>query len=71
MRDLSGHALLTRVKGRPVLERRLRGLLLAVLRFSRTRATTREDQQWAARTADGLTALLNLPTTNPRHQEVS
>jgi hypothetical protein len=44
-----------RVKGRPVLIRRLGGLLVAVCRFARCRATSRADQRWAARMIDALT----------------
>jgi hypothetical protein len=37
------------VKGRPVLLRRLRGLLLAAHRFGRARATSLDDRRWSAR----------------------
>ena len=44
MRELDGRRLLSRVKGRPALERRLRGLLVAVHRFDRSRAVSRDDR---------------------------
>lgn len=47
-----------RVRGRWALERRARGLLIAVHRFGRCRAATREDIAWSATWIDGLTALL-------------
>lgn len=46
---------LHRVKGRPVLVRRLRGLLVAAHRFARARATSADDRLWAARCIDVLT----------------
>lgn len=48
-----------RVVGRPALERRIRLLLIAVHRYGRARARTRDELHWAARTIDGLTALLH------------
>lgn len=57
MRDLDVR-LQSRIKGRPALERRLRGLLIAVHRFARGRAQSHDDLHWCARTADGLSALL-------------
>jgi hypothetical protein len=60
MRELLGHQVLHRVKGRPVLERRLYGLLRAVHRFSRARATTRRDADWAARMVDTLTVAVQV-----------
>ena len=58
MRELDGRGMVTRVKGRPVLVRRLRGLLVAVHRFGRCRASTDADVRWTARTLDALTAAL-------------
>jgi hypothetical protein len=58
MRELLNRDVLRRVKGRPVLERRLMALLRAVHRFGRHRATSRADVLWAARTIDGLADLL-------------
>jgi len=45
-----------RVKGRWALERRARGLLLAVHRFGRCRATSQDDVLWTNRMADALHA---------------
>ncbi|MCC7034017.1 MAG: hypothetical protein IT179_14435 [Acidobacteria bacterium] len=53
-----------RIKGRPALVRRLRGLLLAVHRYGRHRASTDRDRQWAAHLIDHLTA--TLATADPR-----
>jgi hypothetical protein len=44
-----------RVKGRPALLRRLRGLLVAAHRFGRARAVTPDDRLWSARLVDALT----------------
>lgn len=52
-----------RVKGRAALLRRLRGLLIAVHRYGRARATTLDDQRWCARMIDQLTAALDEPST--------
>ena len=52
--ELQGQPLPTRVKGRPALVRRLRGLLVAVHRYARHRAATHADQWWSARTIDAL-----------------
>jgi hypothetical protein len=49
-----------RVKGRPALVRRLRGLLLAVHRYGRARATTADDHQWTARMLDALTVAVTV-----------
>src|SRR5690349_18356523 len=48
MRDLDVR-IHPRVKGRAALTRRLAGLLVAVHRYARCRATTCPDQRWAAR----------------------
>ncbi len=55
---LDSRRLVSRVQGRPALERRLRGLLIAVHRFGRARATGHADLAWCARAIDALTALL-------------
>ncbi len=57
---------LHRIRGRPALVRRLRGLLVAVHRFGRARAITPEDRHWTARVLDGLTAVVE--TADPRPQ---
>jgi len=54
-----------RVKGRPVLERRLAGLLVAVHRFATRRAKTRDEVIWAGALYDHLQAALEAA----RHQE--
>ena len=48
-----------RVKGRAALTKRLRGLLLAVHRFGRARATSDDDRRWTARLLDTLTDALH------------
>jgi hypothetical protein len=48
----------SRISGQAVLIRRLRALLIAVHRFGRGRARTRQELRWAAHTIDALTALL-------------
>jgi hypothetical protein len=58
MREVDGRRMVSRVKGRAALEKRARGLLLAVHRFGRCRAATRGDQLWTARAIDALAALL-------------
>jgi hypothetical protein len=58
VRELDGRRLQTRIKGRDALERRIRGVLIAVHRFARLRATTRADLTWSAQAIDGLTATL-------------
>jgi hypothetical protein len=68
MRELDRRWLVTRVKGRQALERRVRALLIAVHRFARCRATSRDDLRWCARTIDGLEALLGLPVPGANHQ---
>jgi hypothetical protein len=50
--------MVTRVKGRSALERRLLGLLFAVHRFGTRRARTATDQAWAASVIAGLETLL-------------
>ena len=61
MRDstIDSRRLVSRVKGRPALERRLRALVIAVHRFGRQRARTVEDLQWTARVLDALSAALD------------
>jgi hypothetical protein len=59
MRELDGRRIQTRVSGRAALDKRLRGLLVAVHRFGRARARTREELAWTARTLDALTAALD------------
>lgn len=55
-----------RVKGRPALTRRLRGLLLAVHRFARHRATAPADRAWAARLLDVLSHALDIADPGSR-----
>lgn len=59
MRELDSRRTPSRVTGRAALTRRLRGLLLAVHRFGRCRATTEADRRWAARVIDELTNTVN------------
>ena len=60
----------SRIKGRAALERRIRGLLIAVHRFGRGRQLTAEDLRWAAKTIDRLTEMLNanerIPPCHPQ-----
>ena len=58
MREADGRRMVTSVRGRPALEKRLRAVLVAVHRFGRCRAATDADRRWTARTLDGLTAVL-------------
>lgn len=44
----------SRIKGRPALVRRLRGLLVAVHRYGKGRARTPEEVRWAAKMLDRL-----------------
>ena len=67
MRDLMGVHQPSRVKGRPALVRRLRGLLVAVHRFAKHRATSRADLWWSARTVDALTAALDVADDHNAH----
>jgi hypothetical protein len=48
----------TRIKGRPAIVRRLRGLLIAVHRYGRHRARTPGERIWTARLLDRLQAAL-------------
>jgi hypothetical protein len=48
----------SRVKGRPALVKRLRRLALAVERYGRHRATSRDDLLWAGTVLAGLLAAL-------------
>jgi len=57
----------SRIKGKPALVRRLRGLLVAVQRFSLHRASTEADRWWSARTLDALTAALSVATEDNNH----
>lgn len=59
MRELDARPV-HRVKGRPALLRRLRGLLVAAHRFGRHRATSPGERLWAARLVDGLTATVGV-----------
>lgn len=59
MREVNALDLHRRVRGRRVLEKRARGLLIAVHRFGRCRAATPAEVQWAARMIDALTSFLN------------
>jgi hypothetical protein len=59
MRELDGRRMVSRIKGRPSLERRLRGLLIAAHRFARARAVTAADRDFAIRLLDGLTSTLH------------
>jgi hypothetical protein len=60
MRDIDGRALVPRhrVKGKHALERRLRGLLLAVERFGKHRARTGPELAWSATLIAWLLAAL-------------
>ena len=59
MRELPSRDVRHRVKGKQALEKRLRGLLLAVHRYGRCRARTRAELQWTAKAIDLLTLALN------------
>jgi hypothetical protein len=56
---LDGRQMHTRIRGRQALERRIRGLQIAVHRFGRGRSLTAADRQWTARALDALTTLLD------------
>jgi hypothetical protein len=58
MREADGRRLVSRVKGRPALEKRIRRLLVAAHRYGRHRACSRADVLWYAKAIDGLQALL-------------
>ena len=60
MRELLNRDVLHRVKGKPALEKRARGLLRAVHRYGKARATTHADILWCARTIDALNQALDL-----------
>jgi hypothetical protein len=49
MRELDGRRIVSRIAGRPALEKRLRALLVSCHRFGRARARTRAELAWAAR----------------------
>lgn len=51
----------TRVKGRPALERRLRGVQLALVRYGQHRATRPEDLRWTQRAFDAIALVLSDP----------
>jgi len=68
MRELDGRYLVSRIPGRQALERRLRGVLIAVHRFARGRAMTAADVQWCARAIDGLTTALAPGQERGRHE---
>lgn len=61
MREADGRRMRTRVKGIPALEKRARGLLLAVHRYGRCRAATPAEVRWTARAIDALSTLLEAP----------
>lgn len=65
MREADGRRMRTRVKGIPALEKRARGLLLAVHRYGRCRAATPAEVRWTARAIDALTGLLESPKERP------
>ena len=65
MRDIGARPI-HRVKGRPALVRRLRGLLLAVHRYGRARALTADDRHWCACVLDALTAAVETADQRPR-----
>ncbi len=50
-----------RVKGRQAVERRLRGVQLALVRYGQHRATHPEDLRWAQRAFDAIALLLSEP----------
>ena len=58
MRDLDGSRMRTRVKGRDVLLKRLRALLIAGHRFGRLRAATADEQRFAGVLVAGLEMVL-------------
>lgn len=60
MREADRHAP-TRVKGRQAVERRLRAVQLAVLRYGRHRATHPADLRWALRAFDAIALVLSDP----------
>ena len=60
-----------RVKGKPVLVRRLRGLLIAVHRFGRCRASTADDVKWAAAMIDALTSAIAIADPPPSDRKPS
>ena len=64
MRELVGSRMSSRVKGRPAILKSLMRLLLRVHRFGRLRASSDDDQRWAARVSDGLHALLDNDDNN-------
>jgi len=53
----------SRIKGRPALLRRLRGLHMAVLRFGQHRAQTDIDRRWAAAVSTAIGAALTVART--------
>lgn len=67
MRELDARPV-HRVKGRPALLRRLRGLLVAAHRFGRHRATSPAERLWAAHLVDCLT--VTVATSDPGSMEV-
>jgi hypothetical protein len=66
MREIQNRDVLHRVKGRPVLERRLYALLRSVHRFARARATTPHEVDWAGRMVDALTAVVQVTRADTR-----
>jgi hypothetical protein len=53
----------SRVKGRAALTRRLRGVLVAVHRYDRLRATD-DERHWTARVIDALTVAVRVADTD-------
>src|SRR4029453_3074375 len=64
-----GHEM-SRIKGRPALVKRLRGLLIAVHRFGRVRARTSDDIQWTAALLDALYGALSKAEDTGRNTDV-
>ena len=64
VRELDGRRLVSRVSGRPAIEKRMRRLLLAMVRFSKHRAYNAKDRAWSARAIDALTDLLRAGADN-------
>jgi hypothetical protein len=60
MRELYGRRMPTRVKGREAFVRRIAALAIAVQRYGRHRASSRDDVVWAARTLDAVLATLTI-----------
>ncbi len=66
MREVDGRRVVSRVRGRPALERSIKLLLIRVHRFGRMRAATAADRQWTAKVIDRLSDVLtDAPTRAP------